>query len=345
MNRKGLFTLKTITVEEHFESQLVTDLMTKVTGKPTVPSLSEDMLTYMRTTLPTSAIMQDVTKNRLNFMDQNDIDMQILSYGNSQPQNMDPKFSIDICRVANNELAKIVNENPDRFGGLAVFPVGDPQAAATELKRVVEDLGLNGVLFKGNYGGKYFDDPFFLPIFQMASDLDVPVYFHPSFIPNDIAQHYYANDNWSDVVTGILSSAGFGWHMDVGIQVMRMVISGIFDKLPNLKLVSGHWGELIPMFLERLDDELTPYAGLKHPFSTYYRNNVYVTPSGILAEPQLRFILDEMGADHLLYSIDYPYKTPENSGTFLETARLTDEQREKIFHKNAETIFHLKGEK
>lgn len=333
--------MKIITVEEHFESAKITQEINQAVGKAAMPNVSKEMLHYMQTTLPTPEIMQDVTKERIAFMDKYEIDQQILSYGNSSPQNFDPKVAVKLCQDANNELAKAIKTNPTRFAGLAVLPVGDPTAAATELKRAVTELHLNGVLLKGNYQNKYFDDSFFFPIFEMASKLDVPVYFHPSFIDPSVTQHYFASDNWSDVVTGILSSAGYGWHMDVGIQVIRMMASGIFDKLPNLKLVSGHWGELVPMFLERLDDELDAYDGLKKSFSDYYRNNVYITPSGILSKPQLNFLLAEMGPEHLVYSIDYPYKQPENARTFLDHTDLTPDQLEAFAHGNAEQIFHL----
>lgn len=333
--------MKIITVEEHFESAKITQAINETVGKAAMPNVSKEMRHYMQTTLPTPEIMHDVTKQRIAFMDNYEIDQQILSYGNSSPQNLNPKVAVALCQEANDELAKAIATNPARFGGLAVLPVGDPAAAATELQRAVNNLHLNGVLLKGNYQGKFFDDPFFFPIFEMASQLDVPVYFHPSFIPTDVKQHYFANDNWSDVVTGILSSAGFGWHMDVGIQVMRMIVSGVFDKLPNLKLVSGHWGEFVPMFLERLDDEIDAYAGLKKSFSDYYRNNVYVTPSGILSKPQLNFLLAEMDPDHLIYSIDYPYKQPKNARTFLDNTDLTLDQLEAFAHGNAEQIFHL----
>ncbi|MFC6171817.1 amidohydrolase family protein [Loigolactobacillus jiayinensis] len=334
--------MKIITVEEHYESAKITQAINQSVGKAAAPNLSPDMLHYMRTSLPTPEIMQDFTDQRLTFMAHYGIDQQVLSYGNSSPQNLAPALAIPLCRQANDELAQVVAANPTRFGALAALPVGDPAAAAAELKRAITELHFNGVLLKGNYQGKFFDNAFFFPIFKMASDLDVPIYFHPSFIPNDITQHYFASAGWSDVVTGIFSSAGYGWHMDVGIQVMRMIISGIFDKLPNLKLISGYWGELVPQFLERLDDELDAYAGLKHSFSDYYRQNVYVTPSGILSQPQLNFILAEMGPEHLIYSIDYPYKQPANTRTFLDNTALTSAQLEAFSHGNAERVFHLK---
>ncbi|GKT03838.1 hypothetical protein OKN36_13740 [Furfurilactobacillus sp. OKN36] len=233
--------MKLITVEEHFESATVTAAIQAANGTTgAVPTMSPEMRHYMQTELPSPALMQDVTSERLAYMDQHGIDMQLLSYGNSSPQNLAPDVAIPLCKLANDELASVIAANPIRFAGLAVLPVCDPTAAAAELHYAVTKLGLKGVLLKGNYDNRFFDDPFFLPIFQAASDLDVPVYFHPSFIPASVTHHYYENDNWSDLTTGILSSAGFGWHMDVGIQVMRMIVSGLFDKFPNLKLVSGH---------------------------------------------------------------------------------------------------------
>lgn len=333
--------MKLITVEEHFESAKVTDAIQTAAGNAALPPVSAALRQYMQDNLPTPTIMQDSQHERLAFMDRNGINMQVLSYGNQSPQNLAPEQSVPLSRLANDELAKVVAKKPDRFAGLAVLPVGDPQAAVVELNRAVKKLGLRGVLLKGNYQNRFFDDPFFFPIFEAIAALDVPVYFHPSFIPQTVTEHYFEGNQWSDVVTGILSSAGYGWHMDVGIQVLRLITSGIFDRLPGLKVISGHWGEFVPMFLERLDDELTAYASLKHPFSHYYRRNVYVTPSGILSDPQLQFMLAEMGADHLMYSLDYPYKQPIASDQFLDRADLTDEQRAQISFGTATTLFHL----
>ncbi|MFD1431017.1 amidohydrolase family protein [Lacticaseibacillus mingshuiensis] len=334
--------MRVITLEEHIEFPDITAAIAQSSGQAPVPKLSEGMRHYMATELPDPATMQDVTGPRLAYMDAQGIAMQVLSFGNAQPQNLPVAQAIALCQQANDDLAAVVAAHPDRFAALAVLPVADPQAAAKELHRAVEEKGLRGVLLKGNFGGKLFDDPFFFPIFQAASNLGVPVYFHPSFIPGEITSHYFASDQWSDVVTGILSSAGYGWHMDVGVQVLRMVASGIFDKLPNLKLISGHWGELVPLFLERLDDEFTPHAGLRKAFSDYYREHVWVTPSGMLTRPQLRFLLDEMGEDHLMMACDYPYKQPQNVQAFLAAGDLTPAQQEKFAFGNAEKLLHLK---
>jgi predicted TIM-barrel fold metal-dependent hydrolase len=339
--KEGDFSMKIITVEEHFESKKINQAIRDQSGQAVVPEMSQEMQAYMSHELPNWRVLQDTTRYRLKFMDRYGIDLQLLSYGNSSPQNLAPANAIPLCQQANDELARVIATQPTRFAGLAVLPVGDPTAAATELKRAVTQLGFKGALLKGNFQGKFFDEEMFFPLFAMASQLDVPVYLHPSFIPPEIAQHYFAHSNWSETVTGILATAGFGWHMDSGIQVMRLILSGIFDKLPNLKIISGHWGEFIPYFLERLDDELTAFVKLEKPFSTYYRQNVYVSPSGILSEPQLRFLKDELGPEHLLYSLDYPYKQPAKSNSFLQTKILSANEKEMFAHQNAEKIFHL----
>ncbi|EJA0833976.1 amidohydrolase, partial [Listeria monocytogenes] len=265
--------MKIITIEEHFESEVITNEINKVTGNLVSGQVNPEMFQYMQKELPSAAEMQD-TEKRLGFMDQHGIDMQVLSYGNSSPQNLDPKISVSLCKRANDELAKVIQQNPTRFSGFAVLPVGSPEDVAIELKRAVEELGFKGALVKGQFENKYFDNSFYYPIFEMAEKLDVPISFHPSFIPETITEQYFASDAWSDVVTGVFSSAGFGWHMDVGIQVVRMILSGIFDKLPNLKIITGHLGEMVPMFLERMDDTLGHWTTLERKISDYYRTNV-----------------------------------------------------------------------
>lgn len=124
---------------------------------------------------------------------------------------------------------------------------------------------------------------------------------------------------------------------------MRLILSGIFDKLPNLKFISGHWGETIPSFLERMDYMLsTELTGLKKTISEYYKEHVYITPSGIMSDDQLEYIVKIMGADHVMYAIDYPYIKPNNVYDFLMKSNLTNEQKELIAYKNAQRILHLK---
>lgn len=159
--------MKIITIEEHFESEVITNEINKVTENLVSGQVSPEMFQYMQKELPSAAEMQD-TEKRLAFMDQHGIDIQVLSYGNSSPQNLDPKISVALCKRANDELAKVIQQNPTRFAGFAVLPVGSPEDAAIELKRAVEELGFKGALVKGQFENKYFDNRFYYPIFEMA---------------------------------------------------------------------------------------------------------------------------------------------------------------------------------
>ena len=220
--------------------------------------------------------------------------------------------------------------------------MADPEAAANELERCVKDYNFCGVLVAGQFQGHFYDEPQFFPIFKKAEELDVPVYFHPAVIAKEIQDHYFTSPSWNIIVAGEFASAGFGWHMDVGIHVVRMILAGIFDKLPNLKIISGHWGEMVPAFLERMDYMFpSKITGLKRSISEYYKTNIYLTPSGILSSMQLEYLVKLMGAEHILYSIDYPYMQPDNVYEFLANSNLTQDEKELIAHKNAERILHI----
>ena len=147
----------------------------------------------------------------------------------------------------------MINKYPNRFAGFATLPFANPVKAAEELERCVKEYNFCGALVAGQYKGRFYDEPEFFPIFAKDAELDVPISFHPAPINHQIQEYYYKSSNWSDFMAGQFASAGLGWHIDVGIHVMRMILSGIFDDLPNLKIISGHWGELMPSFLERMD--------------------------------------------------------------------------------------------
>ena len=282
-------------------------------------------------------------------MDRQKITMQVLSYTSPVSDKVPPSEAVRICARANDILASRVAEHPDRFAGFATLPMADPTAAAQELERCVKSLHFCGALLAWQYQGHFYDEPQFFQIFAKAEELDVPVYFHPAVINPAIQYYYFKSPSWDIIATGEFASAGFGWHIDVGIHVLRMILAGTFGraarrrhKLPGLKLISGHWGELVPSFLERLDYMLTPeIISLKKYPSEYYKQNVYLTPSGILSSMQLEYLVKLMGAEHILYSVDYPYIQPDNVYNFIADSNLTREQKELIVHGNAERILHL----
>ena len=172
----------------------------------------------------------------------------------------------------------------------------------------------------------------------------MPIYFHPSMPVQEIQDYYYTyNDSsWSDEVANEFGSAGFGWHLDIGIQIVRMILSGVFDKLPDLKIITGHWGEGITFMLDRMDYMMPKsITGLKMNISDYYKENIYITPSGIESQINLEAVTKYIGAEHIIWAVDYPYLRNETVVDFLLNSNLTDEKKELISHKNAEKLFKI----
>lgn len=334
---------KIITIEEHFILKNISQKVVAFTIKENggiVPN--DEAQKELMKIGPSNEDIEDVGERRIKFMNKSGIDMQVLSYGAGGPQNItDKTLAIELCQEANDELANLIKRYPTRFAGFATLPLADPTAAGEELSRTVKELGLKGAMLSGTFNGRFFDEPEFLPLFSKAQELNIPVYMHPGFISKTVAAHYYQSNNWPTVAGAMFASAGYGWHLDSGIAIVRLITSGIFDKLPDLKLISGHWGELVPFFLNRLDDQLSKTLSLDRKISEYYRSNIYITPSGLFSNAQLKYVIDELGPDNIIYSGDYPYLIDHNTRQFLETAPISQEAKEKIAYKNAEKWLHL----
>ena len=334
--------MKIITLEEHYADQRIMDANNAFNGKrpPMSPEQEEAMKFLMSRSFPGPELLD--FEKRIEYMDKNKIDVQVLSMTSPVSDLVPAEEQVKICRQVNDITKKHIDENPGRFLGFATLPMADPIAAADELEYCVKELGFCGVMLAGRYKGRFYNEPEFFPIFEKAAELDVPVYFHPALIPMNVQDTYYMSDSYSYIVGSELASAGYGWHSEVGIQIVRLILSGIFDKLPNLKFISGHWGETIPSFLDRMDTILDQeITGLKKKVSQYYKEHVYITPSGIMSVDQLEYVVKLMGADHVMYAVDYPYMTPDNAYEFLMESNLSNEEKELIAHVNAEKILHL----
>ncbi len=332
--------MKIIAIEDHYMSHTVNSKYMEVM-LPLVSPAERARLEGLQSFLINSLI-GDMGEKRLAVMDAQGVDMQVLSYGNNSPQDLPANEAVPLCRQANNELAAAIKKHPTRFAGYAALPVSDPQAAAQELARTVNELGFVGASLNGNYGGRFFDEPEFFPVFKKAAELDVPVYLHPGFPNEAVADYYYKGENIPAVVSGIFGSFGYGWHVDVGIHMMRLIFSGIFNKLPNLKLITGHWGELVPYYFARIDEMIPEAAtGLGRPFSEIYKEHVYITPSGIVSKGPAMLAISEMGADHVLWAHDFPYVKRRDIKDFLLGLPISREEKEKIAFKNAEKLLKL----
>ena len=335
--------MKIITIEEHYADKQIIDMATKY-GDPSymaeLPDKVRDAYNAMRFT---GDKLTDIDTVRFNFMQEQKVDVQVLSYTNPVPDTVPAKEAVKICRDANDILAGIVKKHPNRFAAFATLPMADPCEAAKELERCVKEHGFVGALITGTWQGKFYDDPMFFPIFEKAAELDVPISWHPEFPAAQIQTHYYLSDNYP-LTTGMqFATAGFGWHLDVGLHMTRLVLSGIFDKLPNLKFICGHWGEAVVFMLDRMNQIIRPETtGLKKKISEYFHENIWYTPSGILSKDQFEYMVKVFGADHIIWALDYPYVPFGTCSTdFLLNADLTDDEKKLIAYGNAERILHL----
>jgi predicted TIM-barrel fold metal-dependent hydrolase len=247
---------------------------------------------------------------------------------------------VRLARQANDQLAAAVAAHPDRFAGFAILPLTEPEAAAHELERTVTSLGFKGAMINGTTNGHFLDDPSFLPILQRAVALDVPIYIHPAVPPPVVQQAYYFG---LDPAAGFaLSTSAWGWHSEVGIHALRLILAGVFDRLPSLQIIIGHMGEMIPFMLARINNVLTPVAKhLQRSVPDYFLQNFYITNSGFFTDPPLLLALQTIGADRIIFAVDYPFSTNQQGREFLDRASISPADKEKISHLNAERLLKL----
>ncbi len=281
----------------------------------------------------------DIGAGRIAEMDAHGIDMQVLS--SSTPVQLAPADrATSLARASNDRLAAAMRAHPTRFSGFACLPWQDPQAAADELDRAVGELGMKGVLLIGRPGPTFLDDGRYEPVLAKLAALKVPLYVHPGMPLPQVQRPYYGG--LPATVTARLSLFGWGWHNEAGIHVVRMILSGLFDRFPDLRVISGHWGEMVPFYLQRMDDTLSrAVTGLSRSILDTYRDQVYVTPSGMMNLPHFRFVHEVLGAGRILYSVDYPYLTNTGARRFLDDLPVGGEDREKIAHGNVEALLGL----
>ena len=281
--------------------------------------------------------LADLGEERLRHMDAAGVDVQVLSFGQPGPQGFAAEIAIPMARDANDRLADAVAKHPDRFAGFAALPTADPQAAARELERTVKELGFKGAMIHGHTQGVFLDDKKFWPIFGAAAQLDVPIYLHPAMPHPDAAKPYFAPYEE-------LQGSAWGFEIDTSCHFLRILFAGAFDAHPKLKIILGHLGEGLPFGMHRLNDHSVVAAkrrGLKRAPIDYLRDNLIVTTSGNWYEPAFVCTLLALGADKILFAIDWPYEANTAAMEFLRKLSISDVDREKIAHLNAARVLKL----
>jgi predicted TIM-barrel fold metal-dependent hydrolase len=316
--------MRIIAVEEHYGSRRIVEAI----GVP------------VRAAAELEGKLTDLGEGRIADMDAAGIDLQLLSLNSPGAQALTSAEAVPLVREENDRLAEAVRARPDRLAALASLPTADPEAAADELARAVRELGFRGGIVNGHTGGRFLDDRAFWPLLERAQALDVPLYLHPAPPPPAVVEVYYRG--LDPEVGGALATSGWGWHVETGLQVLRLILSGAFDRFPRLQLVIGHMGEALPFMLARIDERLAPeLTRLERPVSAYVRENLHLTTSGFFTFPPLLDALLEVGPERILFAVDYPFSPNQRGRAFLDSIPVSPADREKIAHRNAERLFRL----
>jgi 2,3-dihydroxybenzoate decarboxylase/5-carboxyvanillate decarboxylase len=281
----------------------------------------------------------DIEDRRIKDMDANGVAMHVLSLTAPGVQMFDADTACEMATLANDRLAEVISRHPSRFAGLASFAPQSPRRAVREMERAIGDLKLNGFILNSHTNSEYLDDPKYFPILEAAEALDRCIYIHPR--------------GASDGLKGPLrdygmDSAMWGYGVEVGTHAVRMMASGLFDRFPRLKICIGHMGEAVPFWIWRItfmnsraqNVGRAPRTSLT--MAEYLQRNFVITTSGVEDPLALDYSIRKLGVDNVLWAIDYPYQPSAPAVAFMDAVDLSPQDKAKVYHGNAERVFHIK---
>jgi 5-carboxyvanillate decarboxylase len=281
------------------------------------------------------AQLLDVGAGRLRDMDAHGVDMQLLGLTAPGVQMLDSGQAVSLAQLANDRLAEVVRRHPTRFAALATFAPQDPARAALEMERATRTLQLNGFIINSHTNNEYLDLPRYWPILEAAEALGAPLYIHPR-APSDGMAAPFRDYR--------MEAAVWGYGVEVGTHAIRLMMSGVLDRFPKLTIVLGHMGEAVPFWLWRLDYMGNPARGRSSQQlkpSEYFARNFAITTSGVEDPLALRYCIERIGIDRVMWAIDYPYQPTAPAVSWIDAAPLSDVERHKVCHGNAERIFGI----
>lgn len=300
---------------------------------------------YLLNESPHTALFRSRITNagerRIADMDELGIDHQVLSLTTPGVELFDLPLARELATLTNERIAEATRRHPDRFSGLAAVALQDVDFSVRELRRAVTELGLRGVIVNSHSQGDYLDHPRFEEFWATAAELDVPVYLHPNTPSDGLIE---------PLLDAGLDGAIFGFAVETGMHLIRIIFSGVFDRYPRLKLVVGHLGEALPFWAFRVDhfhavQQRTgryPWRpALRQPPSDYLRTNIWLTTSGMAWAPAIMFAREVAGADRVLYAMDYPFQAEAAEVAVHEDLPISEEERRYLFEDGARSLFGL----
>lgn len=337
--------MRKIAIEEHFTTEEHLDLLTAVLEEkyPQREIIEEEEILFYEVPFLVPSRREeavsrllDIGEERVKQMDESGIDMQVLSLVSPGVQVFDAPKGTELAKKTNDRLSEAVSKYPERLAGFASLAPQDPGEAAGELERAVKDLGLKGACINSHTKGEYLDEKKYWVIFEKAEKLGVPIYIHPRSPSPGMVKPFLDYP--------MLTTAMIGFAAEVSLHALRLISSGLFDRFPRLNIILGHLGEALPYWLWRLDNIYlrNPIpAKLKKAPSEYFKDNFFVTTSGMSWQPPLLCSYLALGADKILFAVDYPMEKNEVAVKFMEEVTICDRDKEKIYHLNAEALLGL----
>ena len=335
--------MRRIAIEEAFVTQEIADqwrvvLDAGAVGEPGFKKMGETILADSPGTRVIHERLVSLGEGRLKEMDATGVDMHVLSLTSPGVQVFPGELATELARDANDHLANAVRAHPSRFAGLAAVAPQLPDLAAQELERAINGLGLCGVIINSHTQGEYLDDEKFRPILETAESLRAPIYLHPR-TPSPAMIGPYLDYG--------LYFAGWGFAVETSLHAMRLIMSGVFDRFPDLTIILGHMGEGLPFWLDRIDNryllqvKIGAVAEMNRLPSEYFRSNFVITTAGMTYAAPLQLSLETLGAERILFAADYPYEDMAEAVEFMNSAAVSEEDRHRIYHGNAEALFDL----
>lgn len=319
--------MKTITLEEHF----VTKDFLKATG--TYGQSGPEWMQQVRERL------LDLGDGRVAAMDEGGVSLQVLSLAAMGVDELAAAEQTAVLRGVHDELAAAVKARPDRLAGFATPGMRDPAAAVKELERCVTELGFKGVLLDGTTDGKFMDAPEFFPVLEAIEALGVPLYLHPAPPPKVVKDAYYSG--LPGEAGMLLSIAGWGWHAEMGLHLLRLIVSGVLDRLPKLQVIVGHMGEGVPYALARSNGVLSLVTKGRRSVTEVMKDQVWVTTSGYFTRPPFDCCREVLGLEKMMYSVDYPFSANTKGQDFLAGLTLNESEMAALVHGNAARVLGL----
>jgi 5-carboxyvanillate decarboxylase len=284
----------------------------------------------------------DLGEQRIRHMDETGIDRAILALTSPGAQPLtDLGAARGLAQRANDYLAEQVAARPERYVGMTTVAPQDPDWSAHEIARGARELGFKGVQINSHTQGEYLDHPKFDPIFRALADTGQPLYIHPATPPDSMI---------GPMLEAGLDGAIFGFGVETGLHLLRLIVSGIFDRYPDLQIMVGHMGEALPFWLYRLDYmhrasvRSRRYAFMKplqRTIPEYLRSNVLITTSGMAWAPAILFTQQVVGEDRVMYAMDYPYQFHADEVRTHDNLDIPLATKKKLMQTNAERWFRL----